>query len=105
MGDGNPTPTATNLNKVRPPPSTQLPPTKKANHVPVGNLEIGLPGQCGPSTNASWQSQLKCQKSTDANADAPIRTAWDSQYPVNKVLNGALGSTDPEKVVVNTYTL
>lgn len=102
-------------NKARPSPSPQFPPTKKAKTAPAVNLEIGLPREGGPPADASWRNHLKCQKRTDGNAEAPIRTAWDSWYPVNRVFNGVVGSADPEKVAsmglgqtlvaVKTYSL
>lgn len=61
VDDCSPTP-AVNPNKARISPPTQLPPTKKAKNAPVTNLEIGLTGEGGPSSDASGRNHLKSQK-------------------------------------------
>lgn len=87
-----------NQSKARRPPPPEFHPSKKVKTGPPASFEISLTGGGDASADMSWRNFLKCQKRSDVSADTQIRTAWDSRYPLNKVLNGATGSADPEKV-------
>lgn len=90
-------------NKARPSPSIQPPPTKKPKNIPIVSLEVGFQGEGEPSNDVSWRNHLKSQKRSDGKVETPIQTAWDSRYPVNRVLGLAIGSTDPEKVAAMAW--
>lgn len=49
-------------------------------------------------TDPSWRQHLKCIRRVDGTAKGSVWTAWDSQYPLNRLLNLAIRFEDPGKV-------
>lgn len=102
------TPSKTNVARpnTRPPISAQTPATKRKKI--VTNLQSKAEARKGALDvliDSSGRKYIKCNRLGDGSSEGPVRTAWDIWFPLNKLLDKAIGVENPSKVTRMRFTL